>query len=73
MNLLGPMMQMTNAATTQAVDIGKQRLREFLENSETARQALAMSDKQGASDPIRLDALDGAGKRREEATQDDDI
>ncbi|KAI1745677.1 RHD3/Sey1 [Xylaria scruposa] len=42
LNLLGPMMQMSGAAWNQAIEIGKQRLREFLENNETARQAIAM-------------------------------
>lgn len=42
LNLLGPMMQMSSAAWNQAIEIGKQRLREFLENNETARQAIAL-------------------------------
>jgi len=73
LNLLGPMMQMTNAATNQALEIGKQRLRDFLENSETARQALAMPERERGADSIRLDALDSRGKRQEQGAQDDDI
>ena len=73
LNLLGPMMQMTNAATQQAVDIGKQRLREFLENSDTARQALAMPERQRGGDSIRLDALDNRGKTQQAEQEDDDI
>lgn len=42
LNLLGPMVQMSGAAWNQAIEIGKQRLRDFLENNETARQAIAM-------------------------------
>lgn len=42
LNLLGPMMQMSSAAWNQAIEIGKQRLREFLENNEMARQAIAL-------------------------------
>lgn len=74
LNLLGPMMQMANAAAGQGVELGKQRLREFLENSETARQALAMPARPGqqeSSDAISLDTLDSRGKRR--TAEDDDI
>ena len=73
LNLLGPMMQMTNAATQQAVEIGKQRLRDFLENSETARQALAMPERErGRDDSVRLDDLDSRGKRQGQAAHEDD-
>lgn len=70
LNLLGPMMQMANAASQQAVEIGKQRLREFLENNETARQALAMPGRDG--DSISMDTLDSRGKRSERTAQEDD-
>lgn len=63
LNLLGPMMQMTNAAVGQGVEVGKQRLREFLENSETARQALAMPAREGES--VRMERLDGRGRATE--------
>lgn len=71
LNLLGPMMQMTNAASNQAVEIGKQKLRDFLENNETARAALAMPAKD--SDSISLETLDSRGKRREKEEDEDDI
>ncbi len=66
------MMQMANAASNQAVEIGKQKLREFLENSDTARQALAMPARNQAdaggsgsgSDSIGLDTLDTRGKKQ---------
>ncbi|KAI0009321.1 root hair defective 3 GTP-binding protein [Xylariaceae sp. FL0662B] len=72
LNLLGPMMQMTNAAWSQAIDIGKQRLREFLENNETAKQAIGLSGRD--SDAISLDTLDSRGKKqvRSRAVEDDD-
>jgi hypothetical protein len=76
LNLLGPMAQMGNAAIHQAVEIGKERLRDFLENSETARQALAMPSKQKDSDAISMDTLDSRGKRKERSStydEDDDI
>jgi len=68
--LLGPMMQMANAATTQGVEIGKQKLREFLENSETARQALAMPARD--SDSISMETLDSRGRRTNGGAQDKD-
>lgn len=70
LNLLGPMMQMTNAAAQQAVEIGKQRLREFLENSESGRQVLAMPARD--SDAISMETLDSRGKRRENTVDEDD-
>lgn len=43
LNLWGPMLKMANAASQQALEEGKKRLREFLEENPTARQAIAMS------------------------------
>lgn len=37
------MLKMTEAASGQALVEGKRRLREFLESSDTGRQAIAMS------------------------------
>ena len=73
LNLLGPMMQMGNAALNQAVEIGKEKLREFLENNETARQAIAMP--QGANkdrDSINLDRLNSRGKKDTSGPAEDD-
>lgn len=70
LNLLGPMMQMANAASNQAADIGKQRLREFLENNETARTALSMPARKDTS--VSLDTLDSQGKRKEKGSDDED-
>lgn len=72
LNLLGPMMQMTNAASNQAVEIGKQKLRDFLESNETARTALAMPARKD-TDSISLDTLDSKGMRREKDEDDDDL
>ena len=41
LNLWGPIINMTNAASQQALAEGKKRLREFLDESPAARQALA--------------------------------
>ena len=78
LNLLGPMMQMSNAAWGQGIEIGKQKLREFLENNETARQAIAMPARPARerdSDSISLDTLDSRGKKasRSDTNKDDDI
>lgn len=43
LNLWGPILKMTEAASQQAMVEGKRRLREFLEASDTGRQAMAMS------------------------------
>jgi protein SEY1 len=79
LNLLGPMMQMSSAAWGQGVEIGKQKLREFLENNETARAAIAMPARRD-TDSISLDTLDSRGKKAERranggsaANDDDDI
>lgn len=69
LNLVGPMMQMSNAAWVQAVEIGKQKLREFLENNESARQAIGVPARDG--DSIRMDALDSRGTRAPRPADDD--
>ncbi|KAK5998031.1 Protein sey1 [Cladobotryum mycophilum] len=72
LNLLGPMMQMGNAAFSQGLEISKQQLREFVANSDTARQALAMPAKQDSS-AISLDTLDSRGKKKTDAEDLNDI
>ncbi|CRK39979.1 hypothetical protein BN1723_015637 [Verticillium longisporum] len=72
MNMLGPMMQMANAAATQGVDIGKQKLRDFIVNSDMARQALNVPERD--SDSVLLDRLDSKGKKqRAEAEEVEEI
>lgn len=63
---------MSNAATNQAVEIGKQKLRDFLESNETARSALAMPPRKD-TDSISLETLDSRGKRRDKDEDEDDI
>ncbi|KAH8593221.1 RHD3/Sey1 [Bisporella sp. PMI_857] len=74
LNLWGPMLRMANAASAQAIEVGKERLREFLENSETGRQAIAMNGRTD-SDSISLNTLDSRGRRKvaEVDDEDDDI
>jgi hypothetical protein len=62
LNLWGPMTQMSRAAGMQAVDIGKQKLREFLENNDGARRALGVEAKD--VDSISMHTLDSRGKRK---------
>ncbi|MCJ1386055.1 Dynamin-like GTPase that mediates homotypic ER fusion [Xylographa soralifera] len=70
LNLWGPMLKMTNAASQQALEEFKKRLREFLESSDTGRQAIAMS---GASE-IPMQKLNGYGRATvAEEEGDDDI
>ncbi len=73
LNLLGPMMQMANAASNQAVEIGKEKLRAFLESNETVRQAIAMPSRQQGSGSISMDRLDSRGKKAQVDEDDDDI
>ena len=68
LNLWGPMNQMANAPSAQALEEGKKRLREFLEASEGGRQAIAMS----GQDEIKLSRLNGSGKVAAEE-EDEDI
>ncbi len=69
LNLWGPMYQMANAASQQAVEEGKKRLREFLESSDTGRQAIAMS----GQDDIQLRKLNGNGKAAAVQEEDEEI
>ena len=52
-------LNMSQAASGQALEEGKKRLREFLESSETGRQAIAMSGRQD----IAMQKLNGSGKK----------
>ena len=66
------MLRMTNAATSQAVEIGKEKLREFLENSDTGRQAIGMPARAGSD--VSMNTLDSRGKKvAVEVESDDEI
>ena len=52
------MYQMANAASAQALEEGKKRLREFLEESNAGRQAVAMS----GQEDVLMRKLNGNGK-----------
>lgn len=64
------MYQMANAASAQALEEGKKRLREFLEASEGGRQAMAMS---GREDGVQMGKMNGRGKAVVEEEEDEDI
>lgn len=72
LNLWGPMMRMSNAASQQAIEMFKERLREFLESNETGRQAMAMSDRTNTTESIGLDNLDSQGKKATPSGDDED-
>ena len=74
LNLWGPIMSMTNAASAQALEEFKKRLREFLESSETGRQAIAMSG--GEEIAMRTLGKDGrrkTGKSAVESEEEDEL
>ena len=60
LNLWGPILSMTNAASAQALEEFKKRLRELLENSETGRLAIAMS----GGEEIAMRTLGTDGRRK---------
>ncbi|KAK2624315.1 hypothetical protein QTJ16_006265 [Diplocarpon rosae] len=70
LNLWGPMLRMANAASSQAVEIGKEKLRDFLESSDVGRQAQAMKGR--SDDAISLGTLDSSGKLQPAAEDDED-
>ncbi|KAK4187578.1 RHD3/Sey1 [Podospora australis] len=73
LNLLIPMMQMGNAAGNQAVEIFRAKLRDFLEANPAAQRALEVPARNGGVlAGIRLDELNGMGRRVQEDANDDD-
>lgn len=76
LNLWGPIIQMSTAASEQGLAIAKQKLREWLVETETGRQALAMSSNTSAgrnvSEAIGLDRLDGRGRKQVEVEEEQD-
>jgi protein SEY1 len=66
------MMNMANAASSQALEEGKKRLREFLESSDTGRQAMGMTvgnERDGAGAGYEMKRMNG-GRRGMEAKTD---
>jgi protein SEY1 len=63
------MLKMADAASKQALEELKKRLREFLESSDTGRQAMAMS----AGEEYEMSPLNRGGKKAEDEDENDDI
>lgn len=74
LNLWGPMVRMANAASQQALEIAKERLRDFLENSDAGRQAharaMAMSGRTSGSRTTR--GVDGKANHTGDDDDDDE-
>lgn len=64
LNLWGPILRVLNAMSQQALEVSKERLREFLEQSNAGREAIAMSGRMGDSDGISLHSHDKGGWKR---------
>ncbi|KAK3686709.1 Dynamin-like GTPase that mediates homotypic ER fusion [Vermiconidia calcicola] len=69
LNLWGPMLRMTNAASSQGLEIFREKLREFLESSETGRQAIGLAAEGGS---VRMDTLHSNGTTKAKASSKDD-
>ncbi|RAO70443.1 uncharacterized protein BHQ10_006455 [Talaromyces amestolkiae] len=69
LNLWGPMLKMADAASKQALEELKKKLRDFLEASDTGRQAMAMS----AGEEYEMSSLNRGGKKAEDEDENDDI
>lgn len=63
------MMHMANAAATQGLDIGKERLREYIMSNESAKQAMGMQGR--SNDDIDMDTLNRDGKKSNSTDSDD--
>jgi hypothetical protein len=71
LNLWGPMIKMANAASQQAIEVGKERLREFLEHSDSSRHPIALGGR-NETDGYSLHSLDSRGKRKVNSAKDED-
>ena len=69
LNLWGPMLRMTNAASAQGLEIFREKLREFLESSETGRQAIGMSERAG----VKMDDLAAKSNGRKREAQGEEV
>ena len=71
LNLWGPIINMTTAASNQALAEGKKRLRDFLQESEAGRQAMAMSSS-SARDEVEMRNLNRRKAKVDGVDEDDD-
>jgi protein SEY1 len=74
LNLWVPIMKMMDAASRQAMDEGKRKLREFLEASEAGREAIAMSSgvKSGHIEEYEMSNINGKASSKNAAEEADD-
>jgi hypothetical protein len=72
LNLWGPMLNMSNAAFGQAIQEGKKRLREFLEESPAARQGLAMAGRDPEYEMSRLKTPSSPSSHKAKTNSADD-
>lgn len=72
LNLWGPIINMTQAASSQALEEGKKRLRDFLQESEAGRQAMAMSSS-SVKDEVEMRNLSRRKTKVDGADEDDEI
>lgn len=73
LNLWGPMLNMANAASSQALREAKKRLRDFLDAGETAGPGQGGAGLRAAA--YEMKSLDGDGRRRagvDEGPSEDD-
>ncbi|KAG0129974.1 RHD3/Sey1 [Tuber indicum] len=73
LNLWGPILRVTNAMSQQAVDIGKERLRDFVADPNVVYPA-GLNGTRGVDDSgaIGLQTLDGEGRKRARIKREDD-
>ncbi|KAK5101207.1 Dynamin-like GTPase that mediates homotypic ER fusion [Lithohypha guttulata] len=73
LNLWGPIMNMSNAAGTQALEEGKKRLREFLESSETGRQTIGMTPDSFELKSMNSSRSSGGTSSRKAKVEEEDV
>ncbi|KAL7269082.1 Dynamin-like GTPase that mediates homotypic ER fusion [Rhizina undulata] len=75
LNLWGPILRVTNAMSQQAIDIGKERLRDFVKSDEPAAFA-GRPGRRGRDDldgdAISLQTLDSEGRKKVKVEAEDD-
>lgn len=69
LNLWGPMLKMASAASQQALEEGKKRLREFLEENPRAAHAVAVST---GHEEYEMSNLTSRRKVKTDGAEDDD-
>lgn len=63
LNLAGPMLRVSNAMSTQAVEIAREKLREFVNTDGAAGKGRAKVGVEVAADDVDMVSLDKKGRR----------